>query len=47
MTGMPAATIARARATDVAPPPSSLTASQPASLTNRSAVVTACSSLTS
>ena len=33
-----------ARATGTGPPPSSLTASQPASLTNRSAVVTACSS---
>ena len=36
---MPAPTIARARATEVAPPPSSLTASQPASLTKRNAVV--------
>ena len=44
MTGMPAPTIARARAHDVSPPPSSLTASQPASLTKRSAVATACSS---
>ena len=47
MTGMPALTIARARAVDVGPPPSSLTASQPASLTKRSAVRTACSSETS
>ena len=47
MTGMPALAIARARATDVGPPPSSLTASQPASLTNRIAVATACSSETS
>ena len=44
MTGMPAATIARARATEVGVPPSSLTASQPASLTKRNAVPTACSS---
>ena len=37
MTGMPAPTIARARSTEV-PPRSSLTASQPASLTKRWAV---------
>ena len=54
-TGMPAATTARARATDSrlsATPPdtpaiSILTASQPASLTNRCAVAIACSSLAS
>ena len=42
MTGMPAPTIAAARSTEV-PPRSSLTASQPASLTNRWAVWIACS----
>ena len=47
MTGIPAWAIALARATDVGPPPSSLTASQPASLTKRKAVRSACSSLTS
>ena len=47
ITGMPAATIARARLTEPAPPPSSLTASQPASLTMRTAVAIACSSETS
>ena len=41
---MPALTIARARATDIGLPPSSLTASAPASLTTRIAVVMACSS---
>ena len=41
------ATIARARRAEVSPPPSSLTASQPASLTMRMAVVIACSSETS
>ena len=44
MTGMPAWTMARARATGTGPPPSSLTASQPASLTNRCAVAIACAS---
>jgi hypothetical protein len=43
MTGTPARTIARARSA-IAPPPSSLTASQPASLTNRCAVAIACAS---
>ena len=47
MTGMPTWTMARARATLTGPPPSSLTASQPASLTKRKAVCTACSSETS
>jgi hypothetical protein len=47
MTGIPALTIAFARATLTGPPPSSLTASQPASLTKRKAVWTACSSETS
>jgi hypothetical protein len=47
MTGIPALTIARARATDVSPPPSSLTASQPASLTKRIAVWIAWASETS
>ena len=42
MTGIPAWTIARARATEISLPRSSLTASQPASLTNRMAVATAC-----
>ena len=42
MTGMPAPTIARARST-VVPPRSSLTASQPASLTKRWALRIACS----
>jgi hypothetical protein len=46
MTGMPALAIARARAIDVGPPPSSLTASQPAYLTKRMAVWTASSSET-
>ena len=45
ITGMPASTIARARETDV-PPPSSLTASAPPSLTRRTALLTACSSET-
>jgi hypothetical protein len=40
---MPAATIAAARSATT-PPRSSLTASQPASFTNRCAVATACSS---
>ncbi len=44
---MPAPTIARARLTEFAPPPSSFTQSQPASLTILIAVVTACSSETS
>ena len=43
MTGIPAATIARARCTEE-PPRSSLTASQPASFTKRCAVRTASSS---
>ena len=47
MTGIPALTIARARATDIGLPPSSLTASAPASLTKRMAVRIACSSETS
>ena len=47
MTGIPAWLIAFARATETGPPPSSLTASQPASLTKRNAVWTACSSDTS
>ena len=42
ITGMPERTIARARSTD-APPRSSLTASQPASLTKRWAFSIACS----
>jgi hypothetical protein len=45
MTGMPAATIARARAT-IGPPPSSFTPSAPVSLTNLTALRTASSSLT-
>ena len=47
ITGIPAPTIARARLTEDSPPPSSLTTSQPASLTIRIAVVIACSSETS
>ena len=47
ITGMPAPTIARARLTEDGPPPSSLTASQPASLTIRIAFEIACSSETS
>ena len=46
ITGMPAWTIARARSAEL-PPRSSLTASQPASFTNRCALRTACSSDTS
>ena len=45
MVGMPAATIARARET-IAPPPSIFTASAPVSLTSRTALRTASSSLT-
>jgi len=44
---MPAPTIAWARLTEASPPPSSLTTSQPPSLTMRIAVVIACSSETS
>ncbi len=44
ITGMPAPTIARIRESDDAPPPSSLTASARASLTNRWAVWIASSS---
>src|SRR2546426_601841 len=43
---MPDSTMARARST-IRPPPSSLTASAPASLTKRCAVAIACSSLAS
>jgi hypothetical protein len=44
MTGIPAPMIARARLSGTSPPPSSLTQSQPASLMNRSALRSACSS---
>ena len=47
ITGMPAPTIARARLAGASPPPSSLTTSQPPSLTIRIAVAIACSSETS
>jgi hypothetical protein len=46
ITGTPARTIARARSA-LAPPPSSLIASQPASFTKRCAVSIACASLAS